>query len=363
MNLVDIANQLDQLGLHQEANMIDRFLEKRAGLLSYHEKPFLAHLAEILLKIRKYQPEQQVTEDMSLPGSQKSLYGLTRTKIEHLVKEALRRFIETYAKPKLQSKYVGTDLADKYSEFIGLMERTLASLEHSFRGPEDTQRRAKEMGRVVERLRSGLDRLQKGTAEDNPLVRETHDEAQRQLDRLELAIRNRDMATIEQVQGWFAKAFPAQFSKQIPIPLVDTVSKSYSAITTDPHKERIREVIEERFADDEDADLYGGWSNVVKEDKRRESEYKKTGRRKHATEELNKLYQKLVGMLLQVQQVSDQEFQKQSPKSKEVLREKIRDVLEQVPGGKFTPPELHEFQNVAKLYSTVKDETEMLECG
>lgn len=358
--LVDIANQLDQLGLHQEANLIDDFLQKRAGILSLRERPFLAALAQVLLKIKKYEPEQQVTEAISLPGSQKSLYGLTKSRIQHLVAETLRRFIEAYAKPKLEKQYAGTEVADKYGKFISIMEKTLSALEHTFRGPADLQRRAKEIGRVVDRLRSSLDRLLAAQVRSSPLVVKTHDEAQKQLDALELALHNRDIEGIEKVRKWFTKTFPAEHNDNIPKQLVDVVAKSYSAITTDPHKQQIRDAIEEVFAHDEEVDFYGGWSNVVRELKKREDEYKKAGRRQLSIEQLTVFYQQLEKMVIEVQQLSDKAFQQNTPGTKEKLREKIRKILRDIPGGKFNTPEVHDYQNMSKLYSTIKGETEML---
>ena len=116
--LISIADKIDALGFHKEAELLDKILEKRADVLSYKEKPFMARLAKILLVLRNYESGQLIKEDLTFPISNTRITGMSRRQVVEEVQKHLETFINQYLLPNFDKKYKGTRLETRYRDFV-----------------------------------------------------------------------------------------------------------------------------------------------------------------------------------------------------------------------------------------------------
>lgn len=126
-----LANHLDSMGLHREADILDSVLKKHAGALAYKEKPFLSRIAKILMILEKTEPGNVVkAADMVFPLSKTPLTGLTRQKGLEKVQAELEAFVQ-WLTANLQHRYKGTKFENSYRDFIeevAALSRTISTI-------------------------------------------------------------------------------------------------------------------------------------------------------------------------------------------------------------------------------------------
>ena len=116
--LIKVADKIDALGFHEEANLLDRIMLKRADLLGLREKPALARLAKILLIVRKYNSGERAREEARLPMTGVPIIGMTKQEVVSGVQKNLIEIINQIMVPIFEDEYRGTKFEKGYRIFI-----------------------------------------------------------------------------------------------------------------------------------------------------------------------------------------------------------------------------------------------------
>lgn len=378
MNLQQVtnfANQLDAVGLRNEANAVDRFLQIHAGLLSYEDKPFVAKLAKILLELRSYGLQQKVQEDLTLPGSSRSLIGLTKSQVLDLTAKTLERFINDRVKEKYRNRYVGTRHEQAYREYINALEQTLRALGNTHLGPKDIQRRQREIGGSIAKLRSAIDRLSVFRREPIPGQEEQYEKSlkevekvknivHRQLDNLETALANRNEERIKDIQRLFVTRLFPKDMKSAAGALQDAVTGSYKALSR-PKAHAIEKAISEKleegdYEDDEIAAAALEHRRIGRELHKAQLKYDLVSTRSRRAVNLGEYYQniKKIASTLQVETLKIlKDVETHHPQAREQLKKQL---LPQYVG-KYVPPKLHTYHTIERLLNTIAGDVHLLE--
>ena len=162
MNLTQlpaIADQLDSMGLHREAEILDRVLEKQAQLLSYKEKPFLAKLARIMLALKGIEANEIIEgKDLKFPTTGTTLVGMTKQKALTEIHKHLDAFIEQFLVPNLEKRYGGTEYEHEYRRFVEGVH-SLSQMVQSVFSSRTEQQNIREAVTAIEQVRKMLGRL------------------------------------------------------------------------------------------------------------------------------------------------------------------------------------------------------------
>lgn len=212
--LPDIANQLDSMGLHREANVLDAVLEKYAGALAYREKPFLARVAQILLVLEKTEPGSVVKgSDLVFPLSKTPIAGLTRQKGLEKVQAELEAFTQ-WLSSNLQHRYKGTQYENSYRDFIDAVSALSRTISTIFISSTEKQSIAEAI-KAVNKTRQMFGRLivySRTAAKES-----TFEKIADLLLSLERAIQERDGTMVTQLLVNLRQSIPQETSKNADI--------------------------------------------------------------------------------------------------------------------------------------------------
>jgi hypothetical protein len=224
LEVLNIANQLDAIGLYTEADILDRFLQKRAQELMYREKPFFAQLAEIILSVKN--SEETIKEKLSLPLSDKSITGLSKKEALEEVIDHAEVYIDSFMKLRLE-KMVDTSYEENYRHFAGLALNAVSTLKDILTsghktGTRETIRQIQHTQTMINRLSFyGRDKAQ--NPKDLEDLQKIQSQAYSLLEMLKNAVQIGDLPRVKEISAQLEQIFPMQ---------PDTQSMLYKAIGT-----------------------------------------------------------------------------------------------------------------------------------
>lgn len=195
--LAEIAAKLDSAGLSTEATLIDRFLEKKADVLSFHEKPPLGNLAKIWMYTvlspgRVSNPKARGLE--FLDGT--PVYGMdSDTAFKKLVKD-LQQYVEKVLVPRLQSRWTGTPQEERYRDFV----ESVTDLIDELKGASGAKTSLDQVKSAIRSTDWALTQLiiNEPNSGRKAYVREVRDKAKRILDTLQQAVRKGNVEEVRE---------------------------------------------------------------------------------------------------------------------------------------------------------------------
>jgi len=223
--LSSLADQIDSLGLHREADMLDKILEKQAQVLSYKEKPFLARLAKVMLVLRKYKPGEAIKEDLIFPITNTRLYGMTPQQAMNESQKILKVFIDQFLLPNFDKKYKGTKYEIEYRKFIDEVHSLYQTLQGAFPGKTEQQnirealltidQTKRALGRLIVfvRTQQEVQEINEGREEEKAIL----EGGLYALDVLGAALRQRDFNGVRAALKEIREAFPRKVSDTNPL--------------------------------------------------------------------------------------------------------------------------------------------------
>lgn len=377
MDFAEIATHLDILGLHHEADVIDLFLKRGAIDPLITEKRFLSELANVLVKIKDYDFGEQIQGDLTIPGSRASLEGKTKSYVTNLVAEALRQFYKEYIVPT----YGAAQGVSRYSDFVTLIEETYIDLKSAGGRWEGTPISFHDVKKSIKMLETELGRWLRIADEKKTRIyfRKIQAIVSTILDRLAQATEHRNGEQIQETLERLFSLFPTE-AEDVPSVLVEMATESY-AVSKTPHKVSLEEIVHKELisvlgeADvssqygevspsqilslySED-NLYDGWKILSKKYERAVKLFEEFQQRQVAIEDLSGYFVFVRDVLLEAHFESEEVFESLTSREREVRRERMRDVLQELEG-KYQIPEVHNYQNIKKMQSTIISDLESL---
>lgn len=254
-SLTSIADELDSAGMHAEAGMLDKVLQKTAILLELKEKPFLAKLANIMLVLANQRPGTLIRgTQLAFPSSGKRLVGLTREEALDEVRRHLEAFIEQYLMPTFEAKYVNTRHEEGYRTFIENV-RGLALLMESLFSGKTSKERVRDGLSALNQTRKMFNmllvnqRVQKKTRPDFPDATNELTEGLDVLTELQIAVQKLDERATKTYTRKLQAICPSDLDDQSD--LFQLVYLSYPTAIPFIQQGVIEREVEERLSEDQ----------------------------------------------------------------------------------------------------------------
>lgn len=229
--LLRMANHLDSVGLHREADILDKVLEKQAQLLAFKEKPFLAQLAKIVLSVKSKKSGERISDaDLRFPISNRRLVGLNKQEVLEEIHKHLTAFIEQFLIPNLEKRYRGTRYENEYKRFIDGV-RELADLIKASFVAKSVQQNIREALTAIDQVKRMLgklivyERTREGKVPAQP-AEDKFKEALNVLGDLEVAVQRLDEAEAERKIAELKQVIP--YNAGIRDSVVFIVTEAYN---------------------------------------------------------------------------------------------------------------------------------------
>ena len=352
----DIANQLDSVKLHKEANILDSVLERQAQLLAFKEKPFIAQLAQIMLVLKKYGAGDIVREDLTFPVSGLRLSGMTRQQAVEEVIKHLKTFAEQFLVPNFEKRYRGTKYERDYHQFINEVYILAQMLKGVFTSRTE-QQAAREALTAVEQVKKVIGRLivYERTQEQVQTQTQPGEQAESEellmgalkiLSDLGLAIQRGDTEEILRNIEGFQEIFPRGLSSESAIFKIVADAFSKGALPFVRPKE-IDERIEDKMDDSQQTELQRAKSQSSDLKKEIESKYDLFHRLDILEERFNQLKV----------EIEKREFSAQRTENYDEYMKRIK----VVPGIYIVPKSYEHYRNKYRRYEAVVNDISALE--
>jgi len=209
--ILNVADQLDAIGLHTEADILDRFLQRQAQGLAHREKPFFAQLAEVVLAAKNSQ--DIIKEKLALPLSNKSVAGLSKEQALEEVVDHGEAYIERFMGPRLE-KMVDTPHEEEYRHFGKLAQSAIGTLKEILNtgkraSVREITRQIQHTQAIVNRLSFyGRDRAQ--TSKDLEDLQKIQFHVNSLLEALKDAVQTGDASKVGEISAQLEQIFPEQ---------------------------------------------------------------------------------------------------------------------------------------------------------
>lgn len=336
--LASIADELDSAGMTTEADVLDKILTRSAQLLRLKEKPFLSRLAEIMLVLMKQAPGALIKgSNLTFPGSQKRLVGLTREEAVQEVRQHLEAFISQYLLPIFEQKYVNTQYEEEYRQFIDEVRGLAILIEHFFTGKtgrERIQQGLSAIGQTRKMLNTLLvnQRIRRRTDPDYPDASRELEAGLDILTELQVAVQRLNQTAASKYTKQLRKVFPDDLEEYSP--LYELLYKLYPEHIPFIQQGVVKQEVVERLDEEHIREL----AKVEESIKENRKEFDYVNETWADLDESHKRWQQVKQSAEAVQQESEGRVTKKFKNEKELRRRR-----KTLPVERFEEPKMYEY--------------------